>query len=75
MKMTDEFAGFLKAIFPSIPVVIAQAFKTYKWNMSVVEEVIADYAKDLGNLSPARSFEDILSFLSRGVPCHSLLSS
>lgn len=73
--MTDEAVGFLKATFSSAPVIVAQAFKTYKRSQSVVEEGVANYAKELGNLSPPCRFEDILSFLSCGVHCHSLTSS
>lgn len=73
--MTDDFVGFLKAIFSSVPVAIAQSFETYKWSQSLVEEGIADCAKELGDLSPPCSSEDVLGFLSCGVHCHSLMSS
>ena len=42
IKMTDDFVGSLKAIFSLVPVIMARAFKTYKWSQSVVEEGIAE---------------------------------
>lgn len=30
MKMTEDFVGFLKAIFSAVPEAIAQAFQTYR---------------------------------------------
>lgn len=74
MKMTEDFVGFLKAIFSAVPEAIAQAFQTYKQSQSVVEEDIADCAKELENLFLPCSFEDVLGFPSCGVHCHSLMS-